>query len=116
MLGCPNIPHGTTTDEDGQASVASRSDQADMGSLFLAHHDHGAYFTKLWDPSAPLQRIHVKDGSDFSNARYMESFESRHSDQSFTAQVAKEVGVTAPPLRMDSQVKYGECAPPPSSC
>ena len=38
----------------------------------------------------------------------MESFESRHSNQGFTAQLAKELGVTAPPLRLDSQAKYGE--------
>eukprot|EP00878_Enallax_costatus_P027983 GHUV01030176.1.p1 GENE.GHUV01030176.1~~GHUV01030176.1.p1 ORF type:complete len:127 (+),score=40.74 GHUV01030176.1:335-715(+) len=42
-----------------------------------------------------------------SGARFMESFESRHSDHSFTAAVAKQAGVTLPPLRMDSQVKYG---------
>ena len=39
---------------------------------------------------------------------FMESFESRHSNQGFTAQLAKELGVTAPPLRLDSQAKYGE--------
>ena len=37
----------------------------------------------------------------------MESYESKHSDQSFTSKLAKELGVTAPPLRLDSQAKYG---------
>ena len=37
----------------------------------------------------------------------MESYESKHSDQSFTSRLAKELGVTAPPLRLDSQAKYG---------
>ena len=61
-------------------------------------------------PSTPLK---LTDRTDFSDARFMESFESRHSNQGFTAQLAKELGVTAPPLRLDSQAKYGEalCAP-----
>ena len=37
----------------------------------------------------------------------MESFESKHSDQGFAGQLAKALGVTAPPLRLDSQAKYG---------
>ncbi len=37
----------------------------------------------------------------------MESYESKHSDQSFTSKLAQELGVTAPPLRLDSQAKYG---------
>ena len=56
-------------------------------------------------PSTPLK---LTDRTDFSDARFMESFESRHSSQGFTAQLAKELGVTAPPLRLDSQAKYGE--------
>ncbi len=38
----------------------------------------------------------------------MESYESKHSDQSFTSKLAKELGVTVAPLRLDSQAKYGE--------
>lgn len=38
----------------------------------------------------------------------MESWESKHSDQSFSSKLAKELGVTAAPLRLDSQAKYGE--------
>ena len=38
----------------------------------------------------------------------MESYESKHSDQSFTSKLAKDLGVTAAPLRLDSQAKYGE--------
>ena len=37
----------------------------------------------------------------------MESYESKHSDQSFTSKLAKDLGVTAAPLRLDSQAKYG---------
>ena len=55
----------------------------------------------------PRQRLQLEDVQDFKQTRFMESYESRHSDFSFTAAVAKDLGVTQPPLRMDSQVKYG---------
>lgn len=56
-------------------------------------------------PSAKLQ---LEDKSDFSAARFMESYESKHSDQDFTGNLAKRLGVSAAPLRLDSQAKYGE--------
>ena len=52
-------------------------------------------------------RLQLKDTDDFSQARFMESWESKHSDQSFSSKLAKELGVTAAPLRLDSQAKYG---------
>ena len=55
----------------------------------------------------PSQQIQVKDDANFSNSRYMESFESRHSDHSFTGRLGSALGITAAPLRLDSQAKYG---------
>ena len=55
----------------------------------------------------PEQRISVADSADFGNARFMESFESRHSDHDFTKQLSDAVGIKAAPLRLDSQAKYG---------
>eukprot|EP00877_Chromochloris_zofingiensis_P002003 jgi/Chrzof1/11803/Cz06g10200.t1 len=107
VLGCPNLPQGQVTDDDCGTGAAGRSDTAGVGCLFLAHRGHGAYASSLWDDSSPLERIHVNDVSDVSQARFMESYESRHSDHSFTAAVARQAGVTMTPLRMDSQVKYG---------
>ena len=48
------------------------------------------------------------DPEDVSEAQFMESFESRHSDQDFTFRLAKKLGVTKAPLRLDSQTKYGD--------
>lgn len=56
----------------------------------------------------PSAKLKLEDKSDFSAARFMESYESKHSDQSFTSKLAKDLGVTAAPLRLDSQAKYGE--------
>ena len=57
----------------------------------------------------PSECINVQEQySKPEEARFMESFESRHSDFGLTGRIAKLLGVTKPPLRMDSQVKYGE--------
>lgn len=59
----------------------------------------------------PQQRLLLEDVKDFSCVRFMESYESRHSDFDFTSKLAARLGVTRPPLRIDSQAKYGECPP-----
>ena len=40
----------------------------------------------------------------------MESVEAAHGDQPLQKAIAEVVGITAPSLRMDSQVKYGVLA------
>jgi 3'(2'), 5'-bisphosphate nucleotidase / inositol polyphosphate 1-phosphatase len=45
--------------------------------------------------------------SRLSEAVFMESYESRHSDHSLATSIASALGFQKPPLRMDSQVKYG---------
>eukprot|EP00200_Dunaliella_tertiolecta_P000683 CAMPEP_0202359124 /NCGR_PEP_ID=MMETSP1126-20121109/12530_1 /ASSEMBLY_ACC=CAM_ASM_000457 /TAXON_ID=3047 /ORGANISM="Dunaliella tertiolecta, Strain CCMP1320" /LENGTH=431 /DNA_ID=CAMNT_0048952449 /DNA_START=103 /DNA_END=1399 /DNA_ORIENTATION=- len=111
VLGCPNLPQGEVKDEDGGAGPPSRGNQEGIGCLFLAHKGAGAYKAALYGARGidGVQRIGVHDFAEggFANARFMESYESRHSDHSFTASVADHLGVTMPPLRMDSQVKYG---------
>lgn len=55
----------------------------------------------------PEDRLRLTDTRDFSQIRFMESYESKHSDFSFTAKLAAKLGVSRPPLRIDSQAKYG---------
>lgn len=50
----------------------------------------------------------LSDQTDLSEARFMESYESRHSDQDFTSKLAHKLGVAKAPLRLDSQTKYGK--------
>jgi hypothetical protein len=84
------------------AGAAGKSNSADVGCLFLAHRGAGAFVAPLNTASSSssaadsssLRRINVRDESDMANARFMESYESRHSDHSFTAAVVS-VGVTA---------------------
>lgn len=58
--------------------------------------------------AVPDKRLKLEDEQNISEARFMESYESAHSDQGFTQSLARELGVTKPPLRLDSQAKYGE--------
>eukprot|EP00882_Tetradesmus_deserticola_P033994 GHRQ01038882.1.p1 GENE.GHRQ01038882.1~~GHRQ01038882.1.p1 ORF type:complete len:188 (+),score=34.09 GHRQ01038882.1:83-646(+) len=82
------------------AGAARKSNSADVGCLFLAHQGAGAYVAPLNTgsdsssaaDSSSLRRINVRDESDVANARFMESFESRHSDHSFTAAVVSGTG------------------------
>lgn len=82
------------------AGAAGRSSAEGVGCLFLAHRGAGAYVAPLSGQAAGssisagqagLQRIHVQDESDMQQARFMESYESRHSDHSFTAAVVSYV-------------------------
>lgn len=43
-----------------------------------------------------------------ARTRYMESFESKHSNHTLSAGIAQEIGLELPSLRLDSQAKYGE--------
>ena len=55
----------------------------------------------------PQEQLRLGDTQDFGQVRFMESYESKHSDHDFTARLAAKLGVTQSPLRLDSQAKYG---------
>jgi 3'(2'), 5'-bisphosphate nucleotidase len=54
--------------------------------------------------------VHVAPLLSPAGARYAESVESGHSNQSEAALVAQALGITAAPLRLDSQAKYAVVA------
>src|SRR5690606_7597829 len=56
------------------------------------------------------QPVRVSDTSSTMSARFCESVESGHSDQSASQQIAQRLGITAQPLRLDSQAKYAMVA------
>lgn len=96
VLGCPNLP-------------LSEAEGAEIGTLFFAVRGQGAFVCPL-DSSAPVQPIHVTKTSDPTLARFCESVESGHSAHGESAEVAKRLGLTEPPVRMDSQAKYATVA------
>jgi 3'(2'), 5'-bisphosphate nucleotidase len=92
VLGCPNLPVD-----------AARPDEQ-KGCLFMAVKGRGACIRALdSDREVP---IHVSDIADPAQARFCESVEAAHSAQGDAARIAEALGITHPPVRMDSQAKY----------
>lgn len=96
VLGCPNLP-----------VRASHPDGA-KGSLFIAVKGQGTKI-RFFDHPTEIS-INVTNIVDPSLASFCESVESGHSSQSEAAIIAEILGVIAPPLRIDSQCKYGVLA------
>ncbi len=77
-------------------------------SLLCAVRGQGARQLPLaMDADTDGEAIRVAAADDL---RFCESVESGHSDQSRSAEIAKRLSITAPPLRMDSQAKYAAVA------
>ena len=117
LLGCPNLPFtggDVSKLADGSGGVASVLDSADPdalpGSLFFAAKGRGAFVGPL-DGSGPFVRIgKTADVDADAPPAFMESYEARHSDHSFSGKVARAVfegTEPKPALRADSQCKYG---------
>ena len=95
VLGCPNLPDGA----------------GGTGVLFAALRGHGTRVFPLWSGGdAAARAVRVAQLDSTAGARFCESVEAEHSDQSESAKIAARLGITAPPLRMDSQCKYGAVA------
>jgi 3'(2'), 5'-bisphosphate nucleotidase len=91
VLGCPSLP------------VVSLHGPA--GSLFVAVHGQGSAVRALDRPEE--RAIRVADIASPADALFCESFESSHSSHGDMDEIVKLLGVRRPPLRMDSQAKYG---------
>lgn len=89
VLGCPNLPQSLDAPD------------AKRGWLFVAVRGEGARTHPLDGEGS--EAIHVKEEPH----RFAESFESTHSDQNAQIDIARRLQITDPPIRMDSQVKYG---------
>ncbi|KAH7298630.1 hypothetical protein KP509_25G052000 [Ceratopteris richardii] len=101
VLACPNLP---------LAGVSLQTSSGEpVGCLFSATRGGGTMMQSLNDSFAPKQ-VYVSDVDHPALACFCESFESAHSRQTLTDQIAKIMGVQAPPIRIDSQAKYGAMA------
>jgi 3'(2'), 5'-bisphosphate nucleotidase len=93
VLGCPNLP-GNLDKPDGS-----------RGSIFVAAKGQGSVMRYINDSAE--RKIKVANSSDFSQALFYESFERAHSSHNHAARIAEVLGIKKPPVRMDSQGKYG---------
>ena len=92
VLGCPNLPQKLD------------DPRTQRGCLFVAERSEGTQMLSLDGRSS--ERIRISQ----TTRRFAESVESSHSDLDAHAQIAQQVGIIKPPIRMDSQVKYGVLA------
>ncbi|KAG0520353.1 hypothetical protein BDA96_08G066800 [Sorghum bicolor] len=102
VLACPNLPLSSVNNLNGNSS----GDQ--VGALFSATIGCGTEVESLY--GSPPQKISVCSIDDPVNASFFESYESAHSMHDLTGSIAKKLGVQAPPVRIDSQAKYGALA------
>jgi 3'(2'), 5'-bisphosphate nucleotidase len=91
VLGCPSLPLVSL--------------EGPGGSLFVAVRGQGSAIRSI--DRAEEREIRVADISSPSEALFCESFESSHSSHDDMGEIVKLLGVARPPLRMDSQAKYG---------
>lgn len=78
------------------------------GVVFVAVRGQGAQMASL--DSNDFTSVRVTPSDDLERLRFVESVEAAHGDQPLQKAVAQAVGITAPSLQMDSQVKYGVLA------
>lgn len=93
VLGCPNLV------------VDPRDTDAGRGVVFSAARGAGATARPL--DGDTTRAIAVDAVDDPADARFCESVESGHADHAEQAEIARRLGITAPPVRIDSQCKYG---------
>ncbi|CAG8467961.1 600_t:CDS:2 [Ambispora gerdemannii] len=92
VMGCPNLPFDL------------KNQESEKGCLFVAVKGQGAFQRKFSSPD--VLPIHFANISSPSEATFCESVESGHSAHGDAAKVAALLGISKPPLRMDSQCKY----------
>jgi 3'(2'), 5'-bisphosphate nucleotidase len=93
-LGCPNLDAGCRPDPGGP------------GALAFAVRGAGVCVTSLAGEDEPLIRLQVSPTSNPSQARLLRSLESVHTNVSQVDLFARQLGMAAEPVRMDSQAKY----------
>ncbi|KAL9329020.1 hypothetical protein ACSQ67_004023 [Phaseolus vulgaris] len=98
VLACPNLP---------LASIGSNQQHSsnEVGCLFFAKVGDGTYMQALG--GSTQTRVHVWDIDNPEQASLFESFEAAHSSHDLSGSIAEKLGVKAPPVRIDSQAKYG---------
>jgi 3'(2'), 5'-bisphosphate nucleotidase len=91
VLGCPNLPNPDGT----------------RGAIFAAIDGE---CRALYGDAAMSVDVQVASPATLADAKFCESVESGHSDQSQSQQIADLLGITSEPFRIDSQCKYGAVA------
>jgi 3'(2'), 5'-bisphosphate nucleotidase len=87
ILGCPNLPAGSG------------------GTLFWAIRGMGGW--QIPAKGGIAARIHASARTETPQMKFVESYESSHSDKHTQLEISRRLNISSPPEQMDSQVKYG---------
>ncbi len=88
VIGCPNLPFDTDT----------------KGSIFVAVRGQGAEQLNIEGSNpTPISMSTLAP----SKLNFLESVEAAHASHSTNGKISSILGITRPPIRMDSQAKYG---------
>jgi len=85
ILGCPNL--------------------GASGTLFWATENGGC--SKMAAGTGKTEAVQVSAASDSRQMKFVESYESSHSDKDTQLEISRRLAIKNPPEQMDSQVKYG---------
>lgn len=96
VLGCPNF------------GLIPGSDTGRSGAVFYAVQGAGAF--RLAPETGAVTPVRGDGPTSTSRLRFCESVEAAHSAHDIHARIGALLGITAPPLRVDSQVKYAAVA------
>jgi 3'(2'), 5'-bisphosphate nucleotidase len=116
-LCCPNLMASgewqvASAGEERFAATSRGSQLGTAGAVFFAVRGGGAFVAPdraaaTQEPTIPDgEPIHVSNRDDPACVRFCESVEAGHTAHGDAANVAARLGITAPPVRMDSQAKY----------
>jgi HAL2 family 3'(2'),5'-bisphosphate nucleotidase len=87
ILGCPNLPPATG------------------GTMFWALRGQGGW--KVPAAGGQAEPICTSAKTESHLMRFVESYESSHSDKDTQLKISRLLQISSPPEQMDSQVKYG---------
>jgi len=104
VMGCPNLPYSGEPGDPGA--------EGQLGVLFVAARGEGTRMMPLFEATAdtPGELVRAAAPATTAEARYAESVEAAHSNQSEAARIGAALGITAEPVRLDSQTKYAMVA------
>jgi HAL2 family 3'(2'),5'-bisphosphate nucleotidase len=97
VLGCPEL------------AASSESAPNGAGSLVVAVRGGGTWWQSLVG-NGQWQQLHVSDRAEPANARVLRSVEKAHTNTDEIGRLAEHLGITAPPVPLDSQAKYAVLA------
>ncbi|XP_020600291.1 SAL1 phosphatase [Phalaenopsis equestris] len=102
ILACPNLPLTPIR------STSKNSSESKVGCLFSATIGSGTIMESL--DGSTSTKVHISTVEEPADASFFESFEAAHSMHDLSSSIAQKLGVQAPPVRIDSQAKYGALA------